>query len=153
MKIFISALVAYLFSGISSVLKDLSASRVDRPMWARNPNLRKIFLFTLIWPLGPIFESQHYTGQTGRPIAFGTLRVVLQVTVLTALIYGSHELASYIFQNLFFQLITTAAIAFICLFFLSPIIGLLMIPITLLISWPLDLLFPLEKDKNAKQIK
>lgn len=152
MEIIISALLAYVLSGISQVTKDLGGRVIDRPMWAMEPTLGKAILVGLTWPTRPVLEGSYSTGQLARSIVFGGLSVVTQMAVLTAFIWGSYTLAGLVFENFAFQIILATVIAFIGSLFVLPLVSLLMMPITLLLAWPLDLLFPLKSETPAKNI-
>lgn len=152
MEIIISALLAYVLSGISQVTKDLGGNVIDRPMWAMKPTLGKAILVAITWPTRPILEGSYSTGQLARSIVFGGLGVVTQMTVLTAFIWGAFTLAGLVFENLALQLILATVIAFIGSLFVLPLVSLLMVPITLLLAWPLDLLFPLKSNTPVQDI-
>lgn len=152
MEIIISALLAYVLSGISQVTKDLSGNVIDRPMWAMEPTLGKAILVAITWPIRPIFEGGYSTGQLARSIVFGGLGAVIQMTVLTAFIWGAFTLAGLVFESLALQLILATVIAFIGLLFVLPLVSLIMIPITLLLAWPLNLLFSLKSNTQVKDI-
>jgi hypothetical protein len=153
MEIIVSAILAYLLSGISQVTRDLGSRPIDRPMWAVRPMLGKAFFVALTWPTSFVIEGRYSTGQIGRSIVFGGLGVVTQMVVLTAFIWGAYFLAGLVFDNLAFQLILAAVIAFIGSFLVLPLASLLMMPITLILAWPLDLLFPLRSEGQAKEIE
>ena len=150
MEIIVSAILAYLLSGISQATKDLGGNVIDRPMWAMRPTLGKAILVALTWPARPIIDGSYSTGQLGRSIVFGMLGVLTQMAVLTAFIWGAYALASLVFDNFALQLILAAVIAFIGSLFVLPLVSLLMMPITLIIAWPLDFLFPLKSEAQAK---
>lgn len=86
-------------------------------------------------------------------MAFGMLGVVTQMTVLTAFIWGAYALAGLAFDNFAFQLTLALVIAFIGSFFVLPLASLLLMPMVLILAWPLDLLFPLKSDVQVKEIK
>jgi len=153
MEIIVSALLAYLLSGISQVTKDLGGRTIDRPMWAMRPTLGKAIFVALTWPTRPIIEGRYSTGQLGRSIVFGGLGVFTRMAVLTAFIWGAYVLAGLVFDNFALQLILAAVIAFIGSLFVLPLASLLMMPINLILAWPLDLLFPLKNEVQAKEIK
>lgn len=153
MEIVVSAILAYLLSGISQVTKDLGGRVIDRPMWAMRPTLGKAILVALTWPTRQVIEGHYSTGQLGRAIVFGVLGVITQMAVLTAFIWGAYTLASLVFDNFALQLILAAVIALIGSLFVLPLVSLLMMPITLILAWPLDLLFPLKSEAQTSQIK
>lgn len=153
MEIVVSAILAYLLSGISQVTKDLAGRVIDRPMWAMRPTLGKAILVALTWPTRQIIGGHYSTGQLGRAIVFGVLGVITQMAVLTAFIWGAYALASLVFDNFAFQLILAAVIALIGSLFVLPLASLLMMPITLILAWPLDLLFPLKSEAQTSKIK
>lgn len=153
MEIIVSAILAYLLSGLSQVTKDLGGRTIDRPMWAMRPTLGKAIFVALTWPTRPVIEGRYSTGQLGRSIVFGGLGVVIQMAVLTSFILGAYALAGLVFDNFVFQVILAAVIALIGSFLILPLASLLMIPVVLILSWPLDLLFPLKSDAQTKEIK
>ena len=152
MEIVICALLAYLLSGISQVIKDLGGNVIDRPMWAMNPTLGKTITVALTWPSRPILAS-HTSGQFARAVAFGVLGVLIQMTVLTAFIWASYAVAGLVFEGFIFKLILAAVIAFIGSLFVLPLVTLIMVPVTLLLAWPLDLLFPQASRSSVKDIR
>ena len=152
MEIAICALLAYLLSGISLVIKDLGGKVIDRPMWAMNPTLGKTIMVALTWPSRPILAS-YSSGQLARAIAFGVLGILIQMTVLTACIWASYAVAGLVLESLIFKLALAAIIAFIGSLFVLPLVTLIMIPVTLLLAWPLDLLFPQASSSPAKDIR
>lgn len=144
MEIIICAILAYLLSGFSQVMKDLGGSPIDRPMYAHEPKLWQVVIVTLTWPYTPVVETRYSTGSLGRSIVFGGLRVVVQMSVLTAFIWWTYVLAGSVFDNFVLQLALAAVIAFIGSFLVLPLVTLLIMPIILILGWPLDLLFPLK---------
>lgn len=152
MEIAICALLAYIFLGVSQVTKDLGARVVERPIWAMSPTWGKVILFALTWPIRFVIEASDAPGQLARAIAFGVLDVATKMAVLTAFIWGSYTVAGLIFENLAFQLLLSAVIALVGSFIVLPLVTLLMIPVTIVLAWPLDLLFPLKSNSSGKDI-
>lgn len=152
MEIAICALLAYIFLGVSQVTKDLGARVVERPIWAMSPTWGKVILFALTWPIRFVIEASDTPGQLARAIAFGVLDVATKMAVLTAFIWGSYTVAGLIFENLAFQLLLSAVIALLGSFIVLPLVTLLMIPVTIVLAWPLDLLFPLKSNSSGKDI-
>lgn len=152
MEIVICALLAYLLSGVLQVIKDLGASAIDSPRWTMKPTPGKAILVAFTWPSRPVLEAGNLSGQFARSVAFGLLSVVLQMSALTAFILASYAIAGLVFANFVLQILLTAVIAFIGSFFVLPLLGLIMVPLTLLLAWPLDLLFPLKSESLAEDI-
>lgn len=152
MEIVICAALAYVLAGISQVTKDLGGRVIDRPGWARRPTIGKVILVALTWPSRPVIGAGFSTGRLARSIAFATLGVATQMIVLTSFLWGSYAIAGLVFKNLAFQLALAAVIAFIGSLFVLPLVTLLMVPVTLLLAWPLDLLFPEKSKSSAKDI-
>ena len=50
MKIIVCAILAYLLTGVSQVIEDLSGRTIDRPMWAMGPTLWEAIFVVLTWP-------------------------------------------------------------------------------------------------------
>lgn len=152
MEIAICALLAYIFLGVSQVTKDLGASVMERPIWAMSPTWGKVILFALTWPYRFVIESSDASGRLARAIAFGVLDFATKMAVLTAFIWGSYTVAGLIFENLAFQLLLSAVIALVGSFIVLPLATLAMIPVTILLAWPLDILFPLKSNSSGKDI-
>ena len=152
MEIVICAILAYLLSGVSQVLKDLGGRVIDRPMWATNPTLGKALMVALTWPSRPVLASYLF-GQFARAVAFGVLGVLIQMTALSAFIWASYAVAGLVFESFFFKLAFAAVIAFFGSLFVLPLVTLIMMPVTLLLAWPLDLLFPQASKTPAKEIR
>lgn len=153
MEMFISVLIAYVISGVAQVTKDLSANVIDRPGWARMPTLGKAVFAATTWPIRPILEGADSTGQFGRAIVFGALGIITQMVTLTTFVWGVYALAGLIFDNLALRVTLAAVIGYLGALFVMPLVSLLMVPVTLLFAWPLDLLFPLKGAVNAKKIE
>lgn len=122
-------------------------------MWTWRPTLGKILIVGASWFTRPFLENIHRSGQVARGIAFGLLGVSLQMVVLTFLIWGCIFVANYFFDSTLLRVATTAILTIIGVFIVLPLINVLLIPLTLLISWPLDLLFPLKETTEAQNIQ
>ena len=73
--------------------------------------------------------------------------------VLTSFIWCCIAVSVYIFDSIVPQIIVTAILIVVGMLFVLPLLNLLMMPLMLLIGWPLDLLFPHEKETNAQEIE
>jgi hypothetical protein len=153
MKIVISALLAYILSGISQVSKDLAGRATDRPMWTTRPTVGKALLVGATWIIRSFLESIHQTGQIARGIAFGLLGITLQMVVLTFFVWGCIAAAATIFDSMLLRLVAMLALMMIGSFIVLPLINVLMVPMTLVLAWPVDLLFPIKEATQAESIK
>jgi hypothetical protein len=150
MKIAICIAVAFLLSGISQVMKALSARVIDRPSWAINPTFGKMILVAATWFVHPFMlvppdrRARHY--------AFGLLGVLVQLFVLASLTWLCISIATYFFDNAILQLIITSVILIASIFLIMPVISVVMMPLMAILALPIDLLFPKNKGDNPPQI-
>lgn len=101
----------------------------------------------------PTIEGLRSSGEFSRTILCGGISVFTQMTVLAAFIWGAYTLAGLVFDNFSLQLILAAAIAFIGSLFVLPLVSILMMPVTLILAWPLDLVFPPKNEAQASKIQ
>lgn len=154
MEIVICALLAYLLSGFAQVIKDLSVRAMDRPMWAMNPTLGKAIMVTLTWPSRPmILLTRSSLVEIAQWVAFRLLGFLIQMTVLTAFIWGAYAIAGLVFESFFLKFALATVIAFFGLFFVLPLISLIMVPVTLLLALLLTFLFPKSSKAHAIDIR
>lgn len=144
MEIIISAILAYLLSGISQVLKDLSEEPLDRPGWAMHPSFGMALIVGATWFMRPTLEYS-YRGNWGRTLVSGVLGFFLQMSFLTLFVFGCISLASLFFDSIILKVTLTVVLIVIGSFIILPLLKILMIPVVLIISLPLLFLFPQEK--------
>ncbi len=151
MEIVICILLAYVLSGVSRVTKDLGKNVINRPIWAMNPTLDKIILAAISWPIRPIIEASQSSGQLARSVAFGLLAVLLQMLTFTVYIWCSYTIACLVFENFTLRIALSTVVVFVGSFFILPLMTFIMAPISLLLAWPLALLFPRKNNSPAKK--
>jgi len=152
MELITSVFLAYILSGISQVSNDLGVRAPDKPMWAMRPTFGRALLVGATWSTRPFLENINSKGQVARGIAFGLLSISLQMVVLTFFIWGCITAAPYFFDSTISRGVTTAILMFIGALIVLPLISVLMIPLTLIVAWPLDLLFPLKEASDVQAI-
>lgn len=148
MLIVISLVLAFIFLGISEVLNDLGGSVIDRPMWANQPTLGMSVLVALTWFYKPFIYSKHSRGRT---IAFGLLDVIMKLSIVASFIWCCIAISIHFFESVILEILVSALLIGIGSFIVLPLISLLMIPVSLIAAWPLDLMFPLED--HSKEIR
>lgn len=147
MRLLISLSLAYVFCGVSLVIKDLRSSAVDRPSWARHPTFGMVTFVALTWFTRPFIDAYYSTGQRARAAAFGLLGVAIQIAGVAGFIWCCITLVSHFFDSMLWIILTSAVLIVIGAPIAIPLITLLSVPLTLLVSLPLDFLFPL-KDRR-----
>jgi len=151
MKLTISIVLAYVFTGIAQVIKDISSSPIDRPSWVRRPTLGKALLLAATWVTRPFIENLYPRGQVTRGIAFGLVGVLVQMCFLTGFIWGCITIATCLFGGPVLQIITSAIFIIIGAPIAIPLLSLLMVPVTAVVALPLDLLFPIKREESDSQ--
>lgn len=152
MKLSISVALAYLLSGISQVIQDLSADFVRRPRWAERPTIGNAIFAGVTWFARPFLKYMS-DGQVARGVAFGLLTVVWQMGLLAGFISYCIRVSAYIFNSTIPQLATSAILIIVGGRLILPWLDLLFIPVLLVVRWPLDLLFPLKQEIDVGQIE
>lgn len=142
-ELVISAGLAYVLSGLAQVTKDLGSPIHDRPGWARRPTIGVAVLVALTWVIHPFIDTYYDTGQRGRAAVFGLLGVLVQMSVLTAFVWGCLIGAHAISDSTFWVVVLSAAFMLVGTLIVLPLANLVVMFLILLLSWPLDLLFPL----------
>lgn len=149
----LSFALAFLLSGIAQVLKDLGQRSIDKPGWALHPSFVGTLLAGITWFTRPILDSYSSTGQKARAVAFGTLGVVTQLTVLTAFFYGAILLATSWFDSVLAQAAIVIAFLVLGTPIILPVASILIVPVTWILSVPLDMVFPLKESKKSQDIE
>lgn len=146
-------LIAYLIAGIATAIKDLQASPIDAPMWTYKPTFKMLFFVIITWFFWPIIDGMHDKFRN-RKIAFGLFGSITQLVLLTFLVWISFSSANRI-TDLFVVHVLIACVLFVLLtLFALPLLTIPMMFVTLVLSWPLDWLFPLpDNGKNIKWCK
>ena len=150
--LFISIVVAYLMSGVAQVIKDLRGGILG-PRWAWTPTVGKAIFVAATWIKRPIINNISSDIPVARAVAFGLLGIILQMGVLTGFVWFSITVSLQIFDNVVLQVFAATTLVVVSAPFVLPLIGFLTIPITLIVAWPLDLLFPRKETVNAREIK
>jgi hypothetical protein len=151
-KIVISVCVAYLICGIAQVVGDLTADPVKRPSWAWRPTLGKVLVATAIWFTSPLVAALYSSRLVARTFAFAFLGVILQMIVLTALVWGCISISQHLFDSVALQATVATVMVIVGAPIVIPLLTLLMTPLTILIMLPLDLLFPIKDKVNVSEI-
>jgi hypothetical protein len=152
MTIAISITLAYLLAGISQVTEDLTADPIDRPMWAIRPTFGKALFVGMTWIARPFLKATH-SNQIARGIAFALFTVALHLTVLTGFIWCCIAVSAYFLNNTILQVVATAVLLAIGARVVMPLLNVILIPLTLIAAWPLDLLFPKKETVDVREIK
>jgi hypothetical protein len=140
----IAVALAYLLTGWSSVAKDLRMRGDDAPDWTQHPTLGRIAMSMLSWPYACCIRTCRGTGQLGRGIAFGALLAVMQLTMNSTWICACLWLAEYTTNDVVMRVLLGALLLVPGFFVLGPLLAMAAVPLSLLLSWPLDRLFPLK---------
>jgi hypothetical protein len=149
MEFTISVVIAYLWSGVSEVMKLLGSDIMNKPMWARQPTIWMIILVTSTWPFFQFINKAY--PYSSRAVAFASFSIIWQMGVATCFVWCCIIFSGYIFDSTVLRVITTSILFVVGALFVLPLFNFLMIPLTLLISWPLDLLFPQEKESKISK--
>lgn len=152
MRGIISAALAFFVLGVSQVIQDLRTNIVDRPMWvSMRPTLGTAVLVAMMWFTRPFQRILGATGQKARAVAFGAFGVIGQMSILTGFIWLCIGIATHTFHSVILQVVSTAMFVAIGALFVLPLANLIMIPLTLIVGFPLDWLFPLRAQTEADQ--
>ena len=144
MEIVIALVLAYLMSGISLVITDLGAPPLDRPGWALNPTLGSIIINALIWFIRPFTDQYFMFGQLSRAIAFGLLNLLAEFAGLFFVFWWLLNFLPAAIGSTVLVIVAIAVIFIVGLFILPPLITLVVLPITGILSIPLNLIFPIK---------
>jgi hypothetical protein len=151
---FISIALAFLLCGIAEAIQGLTHFPVrDRPGWAQHPTLAKAAFGAATWFVSPFLEIYYSTGQKARAVAFGALGATTQMGILTGLSWLCISAATHIFDNTILQVASTAVFLVVGVF-VMPWVNLILVPlVTLILGWPLGLLFPLKGTGDARAVR
>tara|TARA_R110002049_G_scaffold296531_1_gene484694 strand:+ start:412 stop:2232 length:1821 start_codon:yes stop_codon:yes gene_type:complete len=144
--------LAFVVSGIAQVMKDLGQMPLHKPGWAQRPSFLGAVLVALTWFTRPVIDGFYSTGQKPRALAFGVLGIVIQLSVLTAFFAGAISLSVNWFDATWIQVVFVAALVIFGAPIVLPLASIVIIPFTLILSLPLELLFPLKQSSEAKNI-
>lgn len=150
MLIWLSLLLAYGFSGLSQVTDDLRADPVSKPMWAMRPTLGMTLLVLAAWPTRPIQDAS-YSDNPPRAIAFALLGLLITFITTAGLIWCCLRLAVFFTSNFYLEVALSFGLI-VALRFLAPIITLVQMPVILLLTFPLEFLFPLKSASDVGAI-
>lgn len=144
-------IVAYLICGIATAMKDLQASPINAPIWTLKPSFKMLALVVLTWFFYPIMSSFSKDPLRNRQIAFGLFGTITQLAFVSLLVWISFRLAGQVTDSFIIHLIISMVLLGILLLFVAPLLTIPMMFVTLILSWPLNLLFPLpDKSKDLK---
>jgi hypothetical protein len=124
---------------------------VDRPLWVMRPTFGMAIFVAVTWFIRPFQKILTTTGQKARTFAFGAFGVIGQMSILTAFIWLCIAIATHIFDSTILQVVSTAVFIAIGALFVSPLVNLIMIPLSLIVAFPLDWLFPLKAQTKLDQ--
>jgi len=126
---------------------------MHKPGWALRPSLSGALFVAVTWAARPVMDSYYSTGQKARAVAFGILGVLIQLSVLTAFFVAAISLSVSWFNNGWLRSVVVAALVIFGAPIILPIASIVMMPITLVLSFPLNLLFPLKQSAEAKSVQ
>jgi len=152
MEIAISFVLAFVISGVSQVAKDLGGSPPDRPFWALRPTSGKMLLVGLTWFVRPSLDIFHCCGQLARSVAFGLLGATVRLTTLAGFVFGCISIAQHFFDGTIAVVVTSALLMIVGSFIVLPIVSFVVFSVTILLSIPLDLLFPLRHSSSPETL-
>jgi hypothetical protein len=133
-----SVVLGYALTGISTASSDLRLSPLNRPAWARNPTPGALLFATLTWWAGPIVNDRI----TARSIAFGGVAALTKWGGVTLVVYVALFAARHFADGSVWRAVLAILFLVVGSFTILPLYAIVSIPITLLIAWPLDRLFP-----------
>jgi hypothetical protein len=145
MIIALSLALSYVLMGFGFVTDAMNADPLKKPFWAFEPTIGKMILYGTTWPASPIWNA-HFGApdNSTRAAAFAMLDVVLRFATLFLPTWCFIQLAIYWTNNFYLQI--GLVVGFLALLrFIMPVISILLVPIALILSLPLDLLFPIKK--------
>jgi hypothetical protein len=145
------ALASYVLLGYSMVQRDLRAHPFDQPFWAHSPSFGRALLLTLIWPYRSIAEAR-FDANPNRRVAFGLFGSALELASMTGILYLSFLVIDRISHDTIVRWFLAIPILFIAFVFIRPILNVLLIPVTLLLAFPLEWLFPMKDKVDTKSI-
>lgn len=106
MKLIVCAILAYFVSGVVQVWKDLSAESNFKPMWAYQPTVGKCLKAMMMWFLPPFINNGYIVNQKEKAVAHGFLNFIVQMSVLTGLIWYCTSASGHIFNSNILRIIT-----------------------------------------------
>jgi len=152
MEIAISFVLAFVISGVSQVAKDLGGRPLDRPFWTLQPTFWKMLLVGLTWFVRPILDISNSGAPLARSVAYGLLGATVQLTTLTAFVFGCISMAQHFFDGTFAVVVTSALLMIVGSFIVLPIVSFVILLATVLLSIPINLLFPLRHSSSPETV-
>jgi hypothetical protein len=150
-KITISLILAYLMAGVSQVTEDLAADPVRRPFWTLRPMVGQIIYAGATWVVRP-FNEAAYSTLVANPVPFAFVRTALRLAIIAGFVWCCISVSVYLFHNMALQITAVTALLIIGTRFVLPWLGRLSVPLALIITLPIDLLFPLTTDATKTNI-
>lgn len=142
---FVSIGIAYALNACAFVIQDLACAPYNKPAWAFRPTVGVIVLMAITWPARFTLNYMAMPDCTvPRAVAFGVMAFLIQMSAVTLFIAGCLVAVGHVVEDWRLQLIIAAASALVTSLVALPLLNVAMMPVTLLLSWPLDLLFPLK---------
>lgn len=136
--LFISIVVAYLLTGFSYAMKDLSGPVLSRPVWSLSPTFGMLAVYIFLWPISQVYRRHP---RSKREVFFSLLLSVLQMALITGFVWCCFSFSVYVFDNTVIEIIGSVVFLLIGIRFVLPFVNLAAIPVLMLILLPLKLLF------------
>ena len=130
---------------------NLSLSPFDAPLWTMRRTPGQFIFVVATWFLAPFANIS--PRQVARGVAFGLLGVIWQIGITGLLVWCCITVSAYIFDSTFLQVVSTVILLVVGARLVLPLFNLITMPLMMVIALPLDLLFPLKKKVNVREIK
>jgi len=143
-NIVISLVVAYFLCSLAEVASALTADLGKRPQWAFRPTLGSIFLYGALWFVNQVVNTMSIARPRAKGFVAGVLGAVLQLAVITTVVWGSITLSHLITDTVILQVVIAVAMVVVLTPIAIPILTLVSTPVVALVMLPVSLLFPSE---------
>jgi uncharacterized membrane protein YvlD (DUF360 family) len=115
-------------------------------MWTGQPTLATWVWMIATWIVRPfLFDAQADPAFVVRKIAGAVVGTAFTLGVTTGIIWYSIDIAGHVTSNVVLQCVVTALLIFVADRLMTPLLMVLSIPITFLILWPIDFIFPAKR--------
>ena len=146
MILLLCTIAAFIWLAIDHVRTDLNARPVDveappgvnRTIWKYN----MLFVVGTTWFLKPVFTAGFNTENRVRAVAFGLLTSFMQLLVMTVFIWGSIRIPLHFLNSIMLRIGASTLLVAVGWPIFVPLLGIITMPISMILSIPLDLLFP-----------
>ena len=150
-KVMICFTLAYLLAGVSQVTEDFAADPAHRWSWTLRPTVDQMIYAGATWVVRPFNEATYSTLVPNR-IAFAFVQAVLPLAMAAGYVWCCITVSVYLFDNMGLQMAAVTALLIIGTRFVLPWLGCLSLPLALIITLPIDLLFPFTADAAKTSI-